>query len=304
MSCYGLPADFADAALVSIAARIRVRRCEADTTGGIRAHRCARALDRWITESPFVDRREALDDWYGASGYRVLLEAEAQFTATTGLQSADVWAELLARSGGDGLPGARRHFQHALMRRLRDATRPIAEDRMRTRLTRWGLMGPELCLGRRAARRLHSLRELTAPRVVTAALSSLWNRWCTARRFQRRGPCVLQCGCGDDSIEHYAFCGVVRRFSWSFLRLQWAPMDSLAHLLLLGSAQSDPTTLVLSAVRTYAVWRVTESARRSPPTPTSSLQRMLEQAAREAVRGHDRSAALVDGAWMAQQARI
>ena len=95
------------------------------------------------------------------------------------------------------------------------------EHRMRHKLQRWNLMVLPRWAATRALDRLNYLHKHAPPRVSAAALSTLWNRWTTARRFQFFSPCCL--GCSDtaaDSIEHYAHCPLVRRAAETELRLQ------------------------------------------------------------------------------------
>ncbi len=93
--------------------------------------------------------------------------------------------------------------------------------RIRDRLERWYKQGrfnvrtePEGIIARRAERRLTFSASNLPPRVHSAYFRTIWNGWCSERRFQTyiKG-CRFGCG-GDaeDSIEHYAFCPVVLEF--------------------------------------------------------------------------------------------
>ena len=69
---------------------------------------------------------------------------------------------------------------------------------------------------RRALANLQLLSTLAPPRVCAAVFGTLWNRWCTCRRYQQRhsarNRCVLGCGgAAEDSIEHYCRCPVTRQ---------------------------------------------------------------------------------------------
>ena len=52
--------------------------------------------------------------------------------------------------------------------------------------------------------------KLIPPRVSAARIRTAFNGWVTARRFQGRVSCCLDCG-GDDSIEHDALCATFHR---------------------------------------------------------------------------------------------
>ena len=94
--------------------------------------------------------------------------------------------------------------------------KPEEVRRMRLQLERWNLDDPRGDrLARRALTNLHSLRRLCTPRVCSAVMRTVWNGWCTNRRFQKdslfSGACVLGCGgYTKDSIEHYARCPRVK----------------------------------------------------------------------------------------------
>ena len=168
---------------------------------------------------------------------------------------------------------------------------------MRARLHRWNLPGLPLRTSRRALRRLAALRARCPPRVAAAALSTLWNRWCTARRFQRVGNCVLGCGGREDSIEHYARCSRTRAFAASFLRPGFAAGEGPEMLMLTHGRLEDPDALVRAGVLVYAVYRTTERLRRAGGDGEQAVRQALQQAAREAVRGHPSATRLLDGAW-------
>ena len=137
------------------------------------------------------------------------------------------------------------------------------------------------------------------PRVSAAALSTLWNRWCTARRFQRVAACVLGCADQEDSIEHHVNCPHVRKFAASFLGLAIAGAQGMEFFMLADAALDDETVLTKDGILIYAVFRVTESLRRQRAGDNGELQHMLQQTARNTVRGHLRTARVLDNAWFA-----
>ena len=111
----------------------------------------------------------------------------------------------------------RASFQKTVSANILRISMPDVELRMRYKIERWRLPGPEARTARQILRRLGRLGALVPPRIAAACFSTIWNRWVTARRFQRRGlpcnRCVLGCpGHAEDSIEHYSRCAVV----WAF----------------------------------------------------------------------------------------
>ena len=89
-----------------------------------------------------------------------------------------------------------------------------AEHRIRCKLDRWKLPDPAGRVARRALSRLLLAFTLVAPRVAVVLFRTLWNGWCTARRFQEVGTCVFGCpGLAQDSIEHHSRCPHQRNFA-------------------------------------------------------------------------------------------
>ena len=237
------------------------------------------------------------DSWYNGSALLVLDAADSAFQQITRTPSSQVWRALIqsAKDPANGLRVACGQLQRALYQKLMDATRPIAEDRMCERIQRWCLDGAALRVARRILRRLQNIRRLVPPRVSAAALSTLWNRWTTARRFQRQGLCVLGCQNQEDSVEHYSRCPTIRSFALNFVRLSIPPTASLAHFMLADGSLDDQDRLTRMGIVVYAAYRTTENLRRNPVKDSPVVAHMLQQGAREAVAGHLSAACILDG---------
>ena len=143
------------------------------------------------------------------------------------------------------------------------------------------------------------LRGHAPPRLSAAVLSTLLNRWCTERRFQREGPCLFGCVDQADSIEHYLACRVFRTFTRTFLGSCSPALEDREWHLLAHEALDSPGKIVKVAIGLYAAYRATQRLRRLPPHQRAALSqdeisRMLQQAAREGVRGHARTIALME----------
>ncbi|CAK0844109.1 unnamed protein product [Prorocentrum cordatum] len=163
----------------------------------------------------------------------------------------------------------RKGFQRELYRQIAAARAPNPEVRMRYKLTRWLLPGYPARTSRQVLRNLQRLQTLVAPRLSAACLSTLWNRWTTARRFQVRGAtrfiCWLGCGPGpEDSVEHYLLCPSIRAVAARELRLRAYEWE---HLLFAGSDVDDESftclaLLVYAAYNTFNLFH-----RRGAPGP-------------------------------------
>ena len=172
-------------------------------------------------------------------------------------------------------------------------------------MTRWRLIGIEARAGETIHKNLSMIRELTAPRVQSACLSTTWNRWCTPRRFKDRDSpknlCLLGCGgLAEDSIEHYARCRAVRRTSDLFLKLSGYFELDLIHFVLASEAlHQDNTILTCISILIYSVYRSTNiiRARDEGPASEDTAREMLEQNCREAMMGHVASTRILDSRW-------
>ena len=103
----------------------------------------------------------------------------------------------------------RKGAQKLARKMLEEMSRPD-NPWLRGRLNRWELGGME---ARRVDRLLCRIKEVnsdTPPRVASSYISFIWNGLGTARRWQKKGRCVLCQRSGTwDSIEHYAQCTVL-----------------------------------------------------------------------------------------------
>jgi hypothetical protein len=96
-----------------------------------------------------------------------------------------------------------------------------AHNILRRRLMRWELqLNPRVSL-ELALNNLEVIGKTCRAAVLAAYYRTLLNGWVTARRMRSAsashsdyGQCVFGCGCGQDSIEHYAHC----RITVAFLR--------------------------------------------------------------------------------------
>jgi hypothetical protein len=142
--------------------------------------------------------------------------------------------------------------------------------------------------------------------VSSAVLSTIYNRWATARRFQRRAQlcnrCVLVCpGDAEDSIEHYVRCHAVRSFASSFLNLSFSHADAVEEFVLASECTrwtANTRDLSMLAILIYSVYRATNAARAQGNVSPTFAKQMLGQYAKEAVRGHRMSSQLLDRGWI------
>ena len=103
-------------------------------------------------------------------------------------------------------------------------------------------------------------------------------------------------------LEHYARCPCIRRFARSFLNIKHDPQDTQGgQLLVLGlnlGTVSDEM-LVRRAICTYAAYNAFNDMSHGFQMDQQGIQELLKQHAREAVRGHSTSTAILEGSFQA-----
>ena len=164
------------------------------------------------------------------------------------------------------------------------------ENRIRHRIQRWQFPDPIGHVARRALRRLKSAFSLVTPRVAAVLLRTLFNGWCTARRFQEEGVCILGC-CGEarDSIEHYSRCPVQVRFATRYLRIPSHHVGSPQSFMCMDKGLDEPlfTLLLLNLYATYTCRNLLKH-HRDPSRSRDKCTCML-QIVKQGVFGHKAS---------------
>ena len=165
-------------------------------------------------------------NWYHHSHILVLKRASTE-AIKRGITSSNIRrsiAETAPNASQAGLHALiKKRFQSHVLSELLHKEEYCHEHVLRMRLARWALCGmlPGV-LGRRTPKRLAEIFSLCAPCVAAVVFRTWLNGWCTKRRFQiRPSECLFACrSCtSEDSIEHDAFCPVVRSFAHSQLAL-------------------------------------------------------------------------------------
>ena len=96
-----------------------------------------------------------------------------------------------------------------------------AESRVRPKCSCWKLSGIPGVVERRIVSNMRFLADNAPPRVSVVYFKAVWNGWVTDTRmrslYMQQGhsirSCMLLCGQGPDSVQHYAACSVF----WQFL---------------------------------------------------------------------------------------
>ena len=217
----------------------------------------------------------------------------------------------------DSKPSRKAGFQGAAYRRCLAHRAPDPVFRVRENLERWKLLDPSwhphvtlagkqrtpAWLGETTLRHLLLLRQLVPPRVVSAVFSTIWNRWTTERRFDRRqspsNVCKLGCSCSaEDRIEHYARCPITLETSRRFLRLDPQCQVNLHTFVCCNPNVKTDADITAAALLVYAVYRATNYQRfQTPLTNPSDIIDAMKQWTREGARGHPAAMRVLDTRW-------
>ena len=279
---YGSHFAFPSMRLTALAAKLRVFRLEdgdflarkADLLEGIAfgEHRCA----EWR-------------EWYWSCLSMVLCDSSQEASAL-GVSSRAVDTRIQSMHPSATASVRRKLYQKTAYAMLLPVQSDNPENRMRHKLTRLNLSDPIGNVTRRALRRLSNAFRLTTPRVAIILFRSLWNGWCTARRFQEEGSCVFGCpGEAQDSIEHYAFCPVQVSFARDRLHIPAQHTAAVQSFLVLGHNLDDTlqTMLLLNLYCCYSARNAIKN--HVEPRAQQNLHECMLQFAHQGTFGHSAS---------------
>ena len=236
---YGQARSITPICMAAQAAKARVMQFCGRFKDGSTVASKAKLLERLRSQCNFPSRLAKWKRWYEGSHCKILSET-VENLRREGITS-DSTLKLIAggkpREQWDSSVRKRQRklFQRTTQSQIKLARNKGGDSRIREKLKRWcdvpwGIKGNIGTVSRRVAYRMQNLGGLLSPRVASAVFSTLWNRWCTERRMQRRqaanSMCRLGCGRGEDSIEHYCRCPISRSFARMKLKAQVEAEDS------------------------------------------------------------------------------
>ena len=163
-----------------------------------------------------------------------------------------------------------------------------------------------------------NLARLVPPRVSAAVFRTIWNMWCTSRRFQQSTSfgnlkrsrvgapvnphgdhCRLGCGMiAKDSVEHYARCGVARKVLSDKLRIHVSAQRGLEFLLIGTKSQcADKELLAISALYIYALYNTFNGYRCTGPRCPDVTYQCIWQHILQGCRGHAALESSLNSRW-------
>ena len=267
--CFSHPFSFPCFKHMALAAKLRVASFEPD----LHVEARARDLDMSLAFPAFV--RPSWQQWYEQSHVFVLRRACRQASQVSISQQSVCHAisEQVPHLSGTRLANhVKKHFQAKALEQILSKERYNHEAFLRGRLERWRLQeAPIGIMTRRSVQRLTKIFSLTTVRVGVVIFRTWLNGWCTARRFQHKdSKCVFNCECAfsEDSIEHYAFCPIIRRFATQHLHLSANLVGAMCPFLCLNRYTND-STLIVQCLLTYATYTASNRIRFGGINPAS-----------------------------------
>ena len=254
-------------------------------------------------------------DWYKSCFARVLAENEECLR----IEGFRVEEALSAIAGG-GAPWTpkqelkqRKLLQKYTTNWISKHSSPNIHYRLRDKIERWcesfgnhlgwGLPGPPAQIASRIIRNLQELPHVVAPKVRAAMFRTLFNGWCTERRFQRRwGPrntCFLGCGGGaEDSFEHYCRCPCSLHILRSRLHISIPPCKAMSFFMMNDPHCDNREFLICSALINYASYMATNLFRNTgKPRNWEVAIDAMGQFIKQGAAGHRISASFLNERW-------
>ena len=278
--------------------------------------------------SDFEDRISLWAEWYKHNYCKVLVE-NVQWLKSKRITSVSIFAQIVPHGGSwsvEDVSKIKRELQRYTLRAIKDAEAPRVVERIRNKVERWrgisyGLSGLPGHYSNRMARRIIHLATLVTPRVHAAVFKTLWNGWCTHRRFQRRhwasNICFFKCGdscsistsCSssrgaEDSLEHYCRCPVVLRVANHLFHFSY-PEEMGLDLWALNSAWLDtPANMRGLALLVYGVYMAFNSIRYNKISDSAQAFHCIVQHCKQGAMGHAPSMAHMEACWRSPMSYI
>jgi len=256
--------------------------------GGLKVAARTDLLLRLFGHADNMERAWTWRLWLGSS---VIVRLRTSLGVMLRMEAGSAVPRPLARPCGDYDPAQFKAGWQARAYALHrgDCPTPLLRH-ARRRLDRWRVAALP---GHRAARLLQGLAEiksLVPPRALAAKIRAAFNGWPTTWRFQQNGRCCLNCGVGQDSIEHYSVCAEYHRLCGRYLALRRPVVDELGFFL--GLHRTSCEELAKRALAFYALYRTFNGVRCGllrPAEGADAFRAFLQ----EGVRGHPAASALL-----------
>ena len=256
LKSFGLHAELRTLDATAKAAKIRmVLTCATD------ARKKCRDLE--LTQSGSFLR--PFGTWHQQSFYKILLDNVAHLEGY-GLNMSAIYAK--AKTCNDNTP-RKKKLQAMIRLEIRPLIAPYnLEFRVREKIQRWRLEGPEATVADRIIRNCMTAGTKCRPCVAGTFFRTLWNGWPTSRRMRTASnatgvcSCLFGCTRARDELEHYLVCPVPWRILPHFPGVELNARRKTLQSMLLAEKGLDIHEIAAIAVGVYAIARTLHTVRR------------------------------------------
>ena len=269
-----------------------------------------RSLQLCIRESEHFNRYCTWSNWFNNSCCKTLVD-NARWCQSKGITVQGLCREIISSSDAlqddSAVDKIKRLFQKHALVAIKGVLVPNAVARLRAKVDRWhgipyGITGSPGVYSPVILRRLRQLARITTPRIHAAVFRTLFNSWCTHRRFQRRragtNRCVFKCGPGaEDSLEHYCRCPIVLRVASSYLHFSYQAEPALDLWCLNSSWLDSDHNLMGISILIYGVYNAFNSIRCSSISDSQQAYLCIVQHCKQGAFGHGACTAFLDSCW-------
>ena len=267
-------------------------------------------LDLCLNRSRYVSRIDKWGDWYNNNLCKNLV-FNSRWLAQNSIHAPDIIAEILghrARSwDAEDMAKIKNKFQKTAVAAIKQLFAPPARARIRAKLERWrgvpfGLTGQPGQYMYSIHRRLLLIAKEVPPRVHAAVFRTLFNGWCTRRRFQQRAStsnvCAFKCShTAEDSLEHYVRCPAALRAARNYLHLQY-PVEMALDIWLLNSAWLDlPDIRMGISLLIYGIYSAYNTLRYGGVSSEQQAHHLIVQHCKQGAFGHAKAMKYLDSRW-------
>jgi len=324
--CYGQALSFQSLAIVSQAAKLRTihsldaARSQGQCDSSFSIEQLGQRLRYFLTGPVEVDRIIKWNTWYASSHVLCLLNNVQSLRA----RSITLQGCLRSIAGTEPpwepavVKKQRRELQRFVTKRLKVSCLPDSQNRIRNKTSRWmdpeapgpsdhlsatwRIPGPPAHIACRIGNNLKRLSALVPPRVASAVLHTIWNGWCTARRFQQQSAahdrCWLGCaGEAQDSIEHYCRCPIGLEALRQHLRIELSPQQGLSVCVMAHPESGRDPCLALIALYIYGVYMTTNKYRHTHVVHHTRAIDSIRQHITQGSQGDDQLVRWVSERW-------
>ena len=256
---FGQAASFLSLKDIAQAAKLRVSTF-AITDSRLRHN----SLMRCYRDTTFLDCKGEWNEWYLKPMIGNLIDNEFELAAKgiTAHSISDAIAKDEPRPWTRTVQAKIKKMAQKTTYNLVHSRHPLAaEVRIRYKMERWRTH--IAALPPRHARYIMgvaaAMAKLVAPKVRAACFRTWWNGWCTGRRFQQESRCLLGCGRGADSIEHYSVCEVTKTVARRKMKANDDSFGMAAWLW--ADNKTDRNSLMTRGLLIYATYVSTNQIR-------------------------------------------